>query len=455
MSDSIYNRRMQRTMDIVSGCPTNRAVSRKKTIGDRLIPTRAGNSWQTTFRRKNDTNYFCKGENRDLLHCIIENEVLNSGITDLGELHTKQRRVFSYHSHSKPENLMSEHHSLSPLTLASQKILQSPFKKTRKITAQKIMSAPNLVNDFYLNLVDWSSQNFLGIGIGTNLILWDVVNKGMSKLYDTGKEEGEITSVAWSERGNLLSVGTEQGTVQVWDIEAGKCVQYLHSHSGRVTTLAWNNNLLASSGNDSHIHLRDTRMASVIQLRIAGHNTEVCGLKWSPDEQLLASGDIDGKLFVWGLHSPKPEHCLTGHSAAIKAIAWSPHRHGVLVTGGGSKDTSIRFWNTLTSQQTHHIYTGSQVCGLMWYKHSPELVSTHGYPNNSITVWAYPSLAQVANQRQLSSRKLYSALSPNSETIVIGTSDSMIELWNVFEKPAKTGLQKETRSVLNPFTCIR
>ena len=40
--------------------------------------------------------------------------------------------------------------------------------------------------------------------------------------------------------------------------------------------------------------------------------------------------------------------------------------------------------------------TGSQVCNLAWSKHSSELVSTHGYSQNQILVWKYPSLVQVS-----------------------------------------------------------
>ncbi len=65
----------------------------------------------------------------------------------------------------------------------------------------------------------------------------------------------------------------------------------------------------------------------------------------------------------------------TDHLAAVKAIAWSPHQHGLLASGGGTADRCIRFWNTLTSQPLQCMDTGSQVCNLAWSKHANELVS--------------------------------------------------------------------------------
>lgn len=158
--------------------------------------------------------------------------------------------------------------------------------------------------------------------------------------------------------------------------------------------------------------------------RLQGHRQEVCGLKWSTDHQLLASGGNDNKvgpapalppsppapvpwsrgdgctpreakmgpafpwgpscpgltapslqLLVWNHSSLSPVQQYTEHLAAVKAIAWSPHQHGLLASGGGTADRCIRFWNTLTGQPLQCIDTGSQVCNLAWSKHANELVS--------------------------------------------------------------------------------
>ena len=53
---------------------------------------------------------------------------------------------------------------------------------------------------------------------------------------------------------------------------------------------------------------------------------QVCGLKWSPDHQHLASGGNDNKLLVWNLSNLNPMQQYGEHSAAVKAIAWSPHQ---------------------------------------------------------------------------------------------------------------------------------
>ncbi|CAK8680926.1 unnamed protein product [Clavelina lepadiformis] len=88
-----------------------------------------------------------------------------------------------------------------------------------------------------------------------------------------------------------------------------------------------------------------------------------------------------------------PRHHINGN-------LHSPLKHVI-----GSR--CIRFWNTLTQQPLQCVDTGSQVCNLAWSKHASELVSTHGYSQNQILLWKYPSLCQVAKLTGHSYRVLY------------------------------------------------
>lgn len=106
-------------------------------------------------------------------------------------------------------------------------------------------------------------------------------------------------------------------------------------------------------------------LATVIERRLVSHRQEVCGLKWSPDNQYLASGGNDNRLYVWNMQSLSPLQTYTDHLAAVKAIAWSPHHHGLLASGGGTADRCIRFWNTLTGHPMQSVDTGNCNTGLL------------------------------------------------------------------------------------------
>jgi len=321
--------------------------------------------------------------------------------------------VFQYCSSPRKYDENTYHHSpysLSPLSPYSQKLLRSPRKPMRKISKVpfKVLDAPELQDDFYLNLVDWSSTNILGVGLGTCVYLWSACTSQVTRLCDLSSREDSVSSVSWSEKGNYIAVGTFKGDVQIWDTAVSKIVTTLSGHSARVGALAWNHDLLCSGSRDRNILMRDIRSPSYEgERKLSGHKQEVCGLKWSPDHLLLASGGNDNKLLVWNMSSNSPIQTYNDHVAAVKAIAWSPHQHGLLASGGGTADRCIRFWNTLTGQNLQYVDTGSQVCNLAWSKHSNELVSTHGYSQNQILIWKYPSMVQLAKLTGHTYRVLY------------------------------------------------
>jgi cell division cycle 20-like protein 1 (cofactor of APC complex) len=329
----------------------------------------------------------------------------------------------------------------------------SPRKANRKIarTPYKVLDAPSLQDDYYLNLVDWSSTNVLAVALGTSVYLWSACTSKVTKLLDLSSSDDTVTSIAWALPGSLIAVGTNSGNVQIWDAIKCQKVRDLPKHGQRVGSMAWNSTLLASGSRDKCINLYDIRgrggggrqednhmSDSSLVSRLAAHKQEVCGLKWSFDERMLASGGNDNKLFVWlsqQSDSSTPLYRFDDHCAAVKAVAWSPHQHGLLASGGGTADRHIRFWNALSGAPLHRIDTGSQVCNLMWSKNGNELVSTHGYSLNQIIVWKYPSMQKLTTLTGHTLRVLYLAMSPDGQSVVTGAGDETLRFWNIFPGP--------------------
>merc|ERR1719158_2582498 len=136
--------------------------------------------------------------------------------------------------------------------------------------------------------------------------------------------------------------------------------------------------------------------------------------------------------YVWNLRAVQPTHKFADHHAAVKAIAWSPHQHGLLGSGGGTADRHIRFYNTTHNTPLAAFDTGSQVCNLVWSKNVNEIVSTHGYSLNQIVVWKYPAMSEVITLTGHTYRVLYLAISPDGQTVVTGAGDETLRFWQVF-----------------------
>jgi cell division cycle 20-like protein 1 (cofactor of APC complex) len=87
-------------------------------------------------------------------------------------------------------------------------------QKHRKIAKLpiKVLDAPALQDDFYLNLIDWSEQNLLAVGLSSSVYLWSAVTSKVSKLCDLGINDS-VTAVSWTLRGPMLGIGTNSGEV--------------------------------------------------------------------------------------------------------------------------------------------------------------------------------------------------------------------------------------------------
>lgn len=333
---------------------------------------------------------------------------------------------------------------MSPVRLSSQRMLLTPRKQPRFVqkAPYKVLDAPDLADDFYLNLVDWGSSDILGVGLGGCVYMWNSETQRVNKLCELDNDI--VTSVSWIQRGTHLAIGTGKGMVQIWDAARGRRLRTMTGHTQRVGALAWNEHVLTSGSRDRLIYHRDVRQPEQWLRKLVGHKQEVCGLKWNQDDGQLASGGNDNKLIVWDKLGDTPLWKFSEHTAAVKAIAWSPHQRGLLASGGGTADRKIMFHNTLNGSLINEIDTGSQVCNLAWSKNSNEIVSTHGYSQNQIVVWKYPSMTQVVSLTGHTYRVLYLAMSPDGRVCVTGAGDETLRFWNVFPKRDKGGGLGET-----------
>lgn len=163
----------------------------------------------------------------------------------------------------------------------------------------RILDAPDLVDDYYLNLLDWSSQDTLAVALGSTLYLWEAESGEIKMLTQTQEPEDYITGVSWAADGRHLAVGTNNCEVQIWDVNKLRQVRRMGGHRGRVGSLSWNGSILSSGGRDGQIINHDVRVRDHVTSKFTSHEQEVCGLKWSNSGQHLASGGNDNLLFIW------------------------------------------------------------------------------------------------------------------------------------------------------------
>ena len=305
-------------------------------------------------------------------------------------------------------------------------------------TPDRILDAPELRCDFYLNLLDWSSKNFIAVALGETVYLWNAVSGAICVLYTNHDSDNYISSLAWANDGVHLAVGMAANKVQIWDVEAQRKIRTVYSDSGRVAALAWNpsTNQLSTGSRAGSVYGHDVRAQRHHVQTLQGHTQEICGLKWSPDGKMLASGGNDNIVNVWDVNGGCL-HRLTEHRAAVKAIAWCPWQSNLLATGGGTACKSIKFWNTGRGTCINTLDTKSQVSALIWNAEHREILSGHGFSENQLTIWKYPTLERVTDLVGHTERVLSMANSPDKTTVVSAGGDETLRFWNCFSSDNK------------------
>lgn len=343
----------------------------------------------------------------------------------------------------------------------------APCSRHIPSTPMRILDAPELRDDYYLNLVSWGENNIVAVALDKTVYLYHTETGAIHEIKACTARNDYVTSVAWlsapghaDRRRDRLAIGTFNAELQVWDTASSAKVRSLCGHNERVGALAWNGCVLSSGSRDTKIIHHDLRAPSPYVSVLAGHDQEVCGLAWSPDGKTLASGGNDNQLCLWDVKMLRPNgHSLPRqkmfqHRAAVKALAWCPWERHLLASGGGTADRTIKFWNSSSGRLLNSVNTGSQVCGLVWSKTEKELLSSHGFSQNELCLWKYPNMVRIREFTGHTARVLHLAMSPDGSSVVSAAADETLRFWNVFAASKDTNKSKMSDACL-PCAVIR
>lgn len=87
------------------------------------------------------------------------------------------------------------------------------------------LDAQHIINDYYLNVMDWGKTNILAIALGTKSYLWNATNHEVNVLPRETYGRRYPSCVAWSGDGKTTAVGyTRPSGVKLYDAETLKTV---------------------------------------------------------------------------------------------------------------------------------------------------------------------------------------------------------------------------------------
>ncbi len=325
----------------------------------------------------------------------------------------------------------------------------------RGLRTERLLDAPDVLDDFYCNLVDWSGGR-IAIGLGKSCYIYSLAGTGsVDREIQSGQH---VTSCAWAPGGNHVAVGDMTGNLRIVDVEAGTVVRTCTAQptGARWGALHWNpvTRCLTSGSRTGLMMETDLRCPSRVRTWRGGHTEEVCGLRWRDDGLYLASGSNDNKILIWDLRRAGSScTCLSmEHRAAVKALAWCPTRRDFLASGAGTADRRVQIWNTITGARVASCSTGAQVTGLTWAPDgTSELVASLGWsttdlPHGSLCALRWDrrlvgglevvARARTHDGRSGGSRILNLSASPDRTRVAVTCPNETMQLYQLYDAPS-------------------
>jgi WD40 repeat protein len=238
---------------------------------------------------------------------------------------------------------------------------------------------------------------------------------------------GWIRQLAFSPDGSLLAtVGNEDQTLRIWEIETGNCRHILTGHQGSVLSCAFHPSqpVIVSGSGDQTLKFWDTTTGDCLQTW-TGQNHHIWSIAFNPDGQILATGDGGGTIKLWHLGTGKCYGALTGHIGLIYSLSMS--LNGQMMASSAS-DATVRVWDLQTGQ-----------CQRVLQEHTNDVFDVAFSPNGKTLVsGSFDHTVKFWDTQQWHCRRTWrgysngfcSAAELSEERLLTGSSDGYIRFWD-------------------------
>ena len=254
--------------------------------------------------------------------------------------------------------------------------------------------------------------------------LWDLHNDTVTTL---GSHSDVVNAVAFSPNGQLLASGSDDYICKLWDVLLKRQIatfEHINNRSrSQIKTVDFSadSKLLATAGID--VKLWDVNTRS--EISTLEHGRWVWAVAFSSDGRFLATGDENGQVNVWDIHTQKVVAQLQGDPEYIAAVKFSSDNR--ILAGAGYKG-DIKLWKVGNWERLGTLNNSATASAISFSPDSKILAST-GY--ESINLWEVNIGEKVATLTGPSGWLSAVAFSPDGLALVSGGDDETLQIWDV------------------------
>lgn len=276
-------------------------------------------------------------------------------VRSAGDLTEEEKRVLGFRRGYAPQSdseslaaAMAYCYINTPATSAQR------VKKLRHVptSPSRILDAPDIKNDYYYNVLDWSPNNIVVVALDKTVYLWKAASGDVEVLVDFEGQEATPCSVKFTADGRYVAIGMSDGALKLYDLTKDACVRTIRVQRTRIGCLEWSPDpgVLTCGTKIGRVYNHDVRIFDHHIGTLDFHSSEICGVRWHKSGRYLATtGDVANVWERQHLTNKRPETAplrrFDDHTGTIKAVAFMPllgPSVNMIATGGGVGDGTVR-----------------------------------------------------------------------------------------------------------------
>jgi len=250
-----------------------------------------------------------------------------------------------------------------PVFLDASRSPEPEKSSAAKVTSSE--SQPRLVaqigHDGGVNSLAISPDGNLLVSAGSDnsAIIWNLAER--KELMKISHPRSVRAAVFTADNG-LLVTGCDDGMLRLWDTASGKLEKEIRVFEGEIYTVALSpvgDSMLIGGGAKSVVLLGIPGYAE--QVRLTGHSAGINAIAYSPDGRHAATASIDKTIRVWEIKSGKLLYTLYGHTDSVTSLTFSVDSR-FLYSGG--VDGKVKLWHLAAEVELADIGTSGRVAAV-------------------------------------------------------------------------------------------